>query len=261
MGKLDAIHFQAEESDVLAVANSGVCGNCHSERSLADTRTGSENNQVGILETVREFVQFRNACRHACNTAITTVIDAFQKWRHKVVDRLEGVAHLVIGNRKDIAFGILKHVIRRRSRIHRLANNIGRRADELAEYCLATEVFQLPRDIRRRCDGFHQFKDVFTATDNVELTHLRKFRRKCHGIDGGHRLVQTAKRVPNQLMTFHVEKVIVTDGHHRGAHHFGITQNTAQQAALRLDIGGHLATFKRLGIIFFRHNYTDLNIQ
>ena len=88
LGKLNAVHFQAEEGDVLAVTDSGVCGNRHSERRLTDTRTGCENNQVGILETVCEFVQFRNARRHARNAAFPAVVDAFQKRSHKVVDRL-----------------------------------------------------------------------------------------------------------------------------------------------------------------------------
>ena len=125
LGELDAVHFQAEKGNVLAVANGCICGNRHRERCFTHTRTGCENDQVGILETVREFIQFRNARRHARNAAITTVVDAFQKRRHKVVDRLQGVAHLVIGNRKDVAFGILQHIVRRRSRVHRLADNIG----------------------------------------------------------------------------------------------------------------------------------------
>ena len=107
-------------------------------------------------------------------------------------------------------------------------------------------MLQLPRDIRRRSDRFHQFKDVFPAADNIELAHLREFCRKRYRIDGSHGLVQAAKSIPNQLMALHVEEVIVRNGHHRDAHHFGIAQNTAQQAAFRLNIGGHLAAIKRL---------------
>ena len=86
--KLDAVHFQAEERNILAIANGCVCGDSQGERRFSDTRTSRKNDQVGILKTVRQFVEFRNACRHASETTFPAVVDAFQERRHEIVYRL-----------------------------------------------------------------------------------------------------------------------------------------------------------------------------
>ena len=87
LGKLNAIHFKAEESHIPTIFNSRVCSDRHGKRSFTHTRTRRQNNQVRILEAVCQSVQFRNSSRNPRNT-ILMIIETLQKRRHKVVNRL-----------------------------------------------------------------------------------------------------------------------------------------------------------------------------
>jgi hypothetical protein len=154
----------------------------------------------------------------------------------KKLEEITGKSYAGTDDKKDVAFRVL--------------------ADHIRAICFTIADGQLPsntgagyviRRILRRAVRYYysyldykqpllyqllpviagQFKDVFPATHNIEFAHFCEFRRNGHRVNGRDSLIQATESVPNQLMTLQIEKVIVRNGHHRGAHYFGVTQNTA----------------------------------
>ena len=235
------------------VVDGRIRRNRQGKRSLTHTRTRRQNNQVGILETVREFVEFRYSRTNTRN-AILTIIQAFQERSYETLDRLERILDLVVSDSENVTFGALQHLARLRSGIHSVLDNRGRRLDQLAESRLLAQQLDMPFRIRRRRNRFHEFKQVFAATHECKLVHGLEFRGQSHQVNRSHITVERTEGCPYQLVLFQIKKAFVLDGHDGTPHHVRIAQNTTEQATFRLKVHRDLTAFKIVLLVFkIRH--------
>ena len=237
-------HFQTEErytarftADNLVRTQRYVLHNVQRQRSFTHGRTRCQNNKIGRMQTARQLIQIRKACRQTCKTALVLqqTFDTLHAVHQYVVNCCKIRLFLAVGNfqnaafrciqqRTDILIGLIAH-----------GRNFGRNAHKLTQNRFFGNNIRMVFDVGRRQHHIRQTGDVGNAADVLQLiVTLEDFRNSNH-IYCFIFIIKLQHRTKDNAMRFAV-KIIRRQHFGRLGNSFFINQHRAKHSLLRFYI-------------------------
>ena len=177
-------HFQTEIYHTSSTVDGGILADIHGKGAFAHGRSGSDNDQIGFLQTIGHPIQLPETCGHSGNLAVTSqqISNLCNGVRDDLAQGRQRILHLAHGNIIDPFFCLVERIFYILPFVHTVVDHLIACPDKASLHTALFYNAGIIPHIGSRGHKLHEFRQVYGSAHGFQLPMTLKVVHKGYSV-------------------------------------------------------------------------------